>query len=1710
MGFHYGRSLVGLLLTVPLGLSGLLVSGTAGAWPTTDTTTTTTNAVSMGGGDASTSLNSEHTARTVADTQGEQIINGNFSYLGASALGLRTTADTATSFVGVDRRTRTQYHCASGNRWTALPGGFDANRFGWDSTETNGTPDAPTFCTNQRHANGVELQLDISGNIYGEITAAQKNTALYQTLTTTKGVSYRVKLRHASKGREHVDSMRVVMVAADGSKTYVPMTRTTSNGHGDKTGVKSTIISTKVTTQIPTNSKKRSYEGQWEWYEGMYIATSNKTRFTFEAVSSQSGVDGNLIDDVSFSKAYPLAYDANGGTKNGTSPIAYTGNETDTNQHVTSTVADTVTAEKIINGSFDYPTIPANKWLTLPHGHTDTNKKFLTLNPPAKVAGRGCELRTGKERFTLNGFDINRFGWTSSQTTTPSGDGKGNVCEAKNVELNRESNGNVFAEITADVKNTAIYQDMHTQATTPVQYRVRLRHSSSNNKHVDSMQVLVGKPGSEQPVRMTRTTSNGHGDKVGETSTIIATRVTNTDNSKKDGQWEWYEGTVTIPANQLTTRFTFKAVSSLNWYSGNDVDDISFSKAYPLAYDANGGVKNTVSPISTIMRDDDEHAALTVANTRAALPDHIVNGDFSTYGNRIIDIRSSKASSVRLTFVSGTTGNVMALSSTVWPKLAGFDPVKFAWRSTDKTENGKYGNIVEVQRALGAKTGSNGNVWGEIAAATQGKYIYQDIATTPGVLYKWQIKHASRNTTHNDAMQVIIGGKPQAATRVTVNGLGDKTGSVGTTIRTKGIADKNQWETYEGQYVATSTTTRFTFKSLNDSHVSGVVNRAEGNLVDDISFQKAYPLGYDANGGKKTSTSPISDTITRNENKPTVVSAAYTQTSDMTTDTGEHITQTSEVRSDGSVRVQTVANNTASGCQVYYPAGTVITLATAQRDGDCWDSSMISRNPYLFYGWSETRINPTKIANTLNSAKKLRITMPASAKTVYAIWAQPSKLSYDVNLPTGESAPGTVPQPKLYQYGSVTSDTSGWSSGQKILAHYKFKGWTTTRNGNTMFQFGRTLGSDTTVYALWEPISYTIIFSANTDDASGSTQPMTLKWGDVKNLSKNGFDWPGHTFTGWKRRDNNQPYTDQESVTNLSDTDGAIIYMDAQWSATPAHVNYYKNAADATGVTTGWNGSYGDKVTIAQNGFTRPGYVFVEWCTKGGTDSEVCYDPEDSWTQSVAPGQTLTAGGAAGEPLTAWPVDGTLAPSLSLYAIWKRAPASLSYNGNGGDGDMQPDTGEDGDPIQVQSNGFTYPGYTFKSWNTESNGSGTRIDPGDPYTLHGNVTVYAQWKPNKVTLTYKPNGATGGSTPPDEGVMDGDTDVRENGFTWPGHTFIAWNTEPDGSGTPYDRHNEKGSSLYFFTKPDGNVLYAQWEANDVTLTYKPNGATGGSMPSPSGKVGDDVYTQQNQFTWPGHTFTGWNTKPDGTGDDYGDPSVLKPPAIWVLQPDGNILYAQWEENPAVIHYEDGTDDPRVTGSTPDTTGLIDIPVTIQDNGFTRPGYRFTGWGDQPNQSDQSEVKQPGDQYTPTQAETTLYAQWEINTVHLNFDANGGEGSYVSLDGDAFTTLTIPPDANGTVFTRIGYRFDGWMLDPHGTTADYQPTEPNNTVPMQDKDITLYAKWVPTTVTLPLTGGRRIPISWAYAGAGLLALGLCVMIMLGYVRMARRVTGRHRR
>lgn len=78
------------------------------------------------------------------------------------------------------------------------------------------------------------------------------------------------------------------------------------------------------------------------------------------------------------------------------------------------------------------------------------------------------------------------------------------------------------------------------------------------------------------------------------------------------------------------------------------------------------------------------------------------------------------------------------------------------------------------------------------------------------------------------------------------------------------------------------------------------------------------------------------------------------------------------------------------------------------------------------------------------------------------------------------------------------------------------------------------------------------------------------------------------------------------------------------------------------------------------------------------------------------------------------------------------------------------------------------------------------------------------------------------------------------------------------------------------------------------IDYQANGGTGGDTKDATGLVGDKKSIVANGFTWPDagdgvlHTFTGWNTKPDGSGDPYAIGQE-------VTLPEGGLtLYAQWK------------------------------------------------------------------------------------------------------------------------------------------------------------------------------------------------------------------------
>ena len=1158
-----------------------------------------------------------------------------------------------------------------------------------------------------------------------------------------------------------------------------------------------------------------------------------------------------------------------------------------------------------------------------------------------------------------------------------------------------------------------------------------------------------------------------------------------------------------------------------------------------------------------------------MADNTSNLPDHLVNGTFDYRGNEIINENQRVYGGHDTTYLAIISAKTGIIGNPLHSKLDNWDSGKFGWRSNDDTAGA---DTVEVQRRNHTPYPTNaGNVWGEIAAAKRGKYIYQDIATTPGVVYKWSLKHASRNADQDDSMQVMIGepGKTvaQQATRTTSNGS-DKTGSVGTTITTHGTAQDGRWETYTGDYLATSTTTRFTFRSVRDSNGQGLDFTAEGNCVDDLSFDKAYKLSYDKNSSDATGSVPSNQYGKENTVQPakskttgsvglaanktasgltvhdlkkndkgrvpssskadstqpaafkapdakaeaiaskangTVRLAADGDTepeSGTTTDDRGILTDTiarqddgtrqrTITRSDGSVRVETIATTGAvSGCQVYYPAGTRITLATAKIDSDCWDSSQIGKTNRTFYGWSantdandrDVPVADTMDRNTLNANARTEIVMPARAKTVYALWAINPTLSYNVNAPQGSTAPGT-PASQTVPYNTAAADKSGWAAGDTgKIPGYRFDGWYTAPNGGNKYDFNTPLTGNVTVYAHWVGNGYTVRFAGN-GATGGGTPDQAFQYNIGQNLHRNGFTRDGYTFTGWKRADNQQAYGDGQWVTNLTTQPNGIVTMVAQWSANEAHIRYNPNppAGKTTGGqgTPNWDGHTGDTPAIGGNGWTIDGYTFAGWTTS----------PDGS--------------GARYAPGASWTANGT----LTLYAQWTPGEAGLTYDGNGATGGKtDPQTGKTDEKANVRDNGFTRDGYTFVTWNTQADCKGNAVKPNSEWTLRGSSTLYACWAGVAQTLTYHGNGATGGNTAAQSGHTGDELTTNANGFTRDGYTFVRWDTAKDGSGTAYGE-GKNGVSQYVM-KPAGNDLYAIWKANPATIQYRndwPN--TTGSTPDTTGNTGDTVTISQNSFDRPGYTFTGWSTS------KRGDPS-LQPGDKHTLEPRTTTVWAQWKADPAHLVYNSNIG--TVGSETKTVDGVVDQTVKTITNPFDRPGYTFSGWNTQADGKGKAYatgadyVLTANDKSTPKNT-SVLYAQWKINGASLKFNPNGGIGHIDDVTGDAFSTVTIPGDAKEPKITRPGYRFVGWSTEknpPAGSTF-LQPGEGKVTLPAEGST-TVYAQWEPSLTTLPFTGGNaQVPTIWLYAGFALMLIALGVMMPMLRMRMAAtKRTGKH--
>ena len=1062
----------------------------------------------------------------------DHLVNGDFEYPGANVLNNKG------NWWGVSRKDRMVF--APQPRWVSLPSTFDSDRFAWDSTEVARVQNE----SSQWHTNEVELQRDSrTGNMYAELCAYQAHTSIHQYIHTTPGTLYKVRLKHASLSRDYLDKMQV-LIGPDGNEQPVRMTRVESQNGLDATGkaTASTTVSTHASNEMEIKGDQgepyssRNHDGQWATYEGVYVATSDVTSFTFKSVDSKQYNLGNLLDDIVFDKAYRLSYDKNATDANGSVPSDETAGATKQAKAGTTgalrlasdddvaTYAASNLPKQLVNSDFDHD------WRNIvSQSKMSAKYNFANIDPAhgdVEISGAlNSKGEASKHWVHLNGFDAARFGWKSNQTDTRV-DGRGGI-----VEIQRsKANDNMYAEITASQANTYLYQDIDTAHDYPTVYTVKLRYAHRNGtiNSNEKIQILVGAPGHEQPVEMTRIASD-RGNKVGEKSTTV--NAPNTDGWL--GSWDTFQGSVVVPAGQNVSRFTFKALGSIDGISGNLIDDVQFKLAYKLSYD-----KNSQDAFGQVPSDETANtvkqakAKAKTTGTVRAVADRTASG-LTVHDLKKGDIAPAQYGDFKFSTTDRFTAEQVTDVNDFTVKQ-NWDPTKEDQAYADKNlatmyqpnkngaslilhHVGQWCDSSGTQRWLNARITVNGQNLGSLVyyesqhkfLASYGKWDrhtssrpYMDV-TVDFLLDDGSTPQGLRGVTgftdldggtsgYNEGVELVSGFDGAYVRSDAHLARFGTNGWAGATDENENNADAHGMKHYVG---ATFTGSSF---RVRWSVASG---QARGSGFQPVDSTIAYRLTYDKNAQDATGSIP-SDTAA-NTTQP-----AKSETDGKVSD----LVQRTTTHEDGSVTVKTIDTSTdvVSGCQVYYPAGQRITLATMAKDDDCWDSSMLSRPGHTQLGWNQDR-NATQA--------QAEVTMVEGGMTVFAVWVGNPVLTYDTNKPStwsGQmpSTPASVSVP----YNTAAADGSGWRAGDTTkIRGYRFLGWYTGPQDNAgLYDWTRPLTGSVTVYAHWQRLQANVVYNAN--GGTGS-HPNTTGWQysdvTVPSDTSKSFKRDGYYFKYW-------------------------------------------------------------------------------------------------------------------------------------------------------------------------------------------------------------------------------------------------------------------------------------------------------------------------------------------------------------------------------------------------------------------------------------------------------------------------------------------------------------------------------------------------------------------------------------------------------------------
>jgi uncharacterized repeat protein (TIGR02543 family) len=193
----------------------------------------------------------------------------------------------------------------------------------------------------------------------------------------------------------------------------------------------------------------------------------------------------------------------------------------------------------------------------------------------------------------------------------------------------------------------------------------------------------------------------------------------------------------------------------------------------------------------------------------------------------------------------------------------------------------------------------------------------------------------------------------------------------------------------------------------------------------------------------------------------------------------------------------------------------------------------------------------------------------------------------------------------------------------------------------------------------------------------------------------------------------------------------------------------------------------------------------------------------------------------------------------------------------------------------------------------------------------------------------------------------------------------------------------------------------------------------------------------------GYVFSGWNTKPDGSGTAF--------IASTTVSADTTV-YARWTEVQAssyavVFKLNDGTGTNHAVRTVTPPASSIDAAEFPDDP--ERTGYAFSGWTTQADDSGTAFIAS-----TTVSADITVYAQWTANTYSVRFMRNYTQDDTTVLHT---TTLTFPASSiDAAEFPddpeRTGYVFSGWTTQADGSGSPFTGAS------AVTDSISVYAQW----------------------------------------------------